>query len=284
MIREGIAIGPLFIHWYGVIIMFGAVLAAFMAEREAKKRGMDSEFIWDALPYILVAGIIGARLWHVFTPPDSMQAAGLTTSYYFQNPIEILKIWNGGLGIPGAVMAGMIAVLVYCKRNNIQFGVFGDIVAPGLALAQAIGRWGNFVNQELYGAPTNLPWALYIDEAHRLPQYMDVAYYHPLFLYESLWNLMNMAVLLWIGKKFANRLKGGDILLTYLVIYPIGRFLLEYLRLDASSIGTINANQTLMAVVAAGCALALFLRHRNDAKTKAESIEASVQEDPEVEA
>jgi phosphatidylglycerol:prolipoprotein diacylglycerol transferase len=276
MTREGIAIGPLFIHWYGVIIMFGVVLAAFMAEREAKKRGMDSEFIWDALPYILVAGIIGARLWHVFTPPDSMQAVGLTTSYYFQNPLEILKIWNGGLGIPGAVMAGMIAVLLYCKRHNIQFGVFGDIVAPGLALAQAIGRWGNFVNQELYGAPTNLPWAIFIEKAYRLPQYADVAYYHPLFLYESLWNLMNMAVLLWIGKKFASRLKAGDILLSYLVIYPIGRFLLEYLRLDASSIGTINANQALMAVVAAGCAIALFLRHRVDGKTQVVATELAV--------
>lgn len=278
MVREGFSIGPLFVHWYGVIIMFGTVLAAFMAEREAKKRGMDSEFIWDALPYILIAGIIGARLWHVFTPPDSMQAAGLTTSYYFQNPIEILKIWRGGLGIPGAVMGGMVAVYVYCKRHNIRFGDFGDIVAPGLALAQAIGRWGNFVNQELYGAPSNLPWAISIDEVHRLPEYMDVARYHPLFLYEFLWNLMNMGLLLWVGKKFAGRLKPGDILLTYLIVYPVGRFLLEYLRLDASSIGTINANQTLMAVVALGSALALFLRHRLGGKTSTEKSGGSEEE------
>jgi phosphatidylglycerol---prolipoprotein diacylglyceryl transferase len=121
---------------------------------------------------------------------------------------------------------------------------------PALALGQAIGRWGNFINQELYGAPTNLPWRIYIDPEHRLASYLDVEYYHPLFLYESLWNLMNMFLLLWIARRFAGSLKDGDIFLSYLVIYPVGRFLLDFLRLDASLVGGININQTVMGVVA----------------------------------
>mgnify|MGYP002412755321 FL=1 len=131
-----------------------------------------------------------------------------------------------------------------------------------MALAQAIGRWGNFVNQELYGAPTNLPWAIYIDPAHRLPGFENQAYYHPTFLYESLWNLANMGLLLWLGRKYSDRLRPGDIFLTYLIVYPIGRFFLEFLRLDSSQVAGINANQTLMAVIAVLASIALYLRHR----------------------
>ena len=137
-----------------------------------------------------------------------------------------------------------------------------DIIAPGLILAQAIGRWGNFVNQELYGAPTNLPWALFVDPLHRLPQYADVAYYHPTFLYESLLNLIGMGLLIWIGNRFFERLKPGDLFLVYLIYYPIVRIFMEMLRLDSSTVAGLNANQALMVVVALASAAVLALRHR----------------------
>jgi phosphatidylglycerol:prolipoprotein diacylglycerol transferase len=192
-----------------------------------------------------------------------MVAIGRTTAYYFTHPVEILRIWEGGLGIPGAVIGGALALYIYTRVKSMSFPTWVDIIAPGLALAQAIGRWGNFVNQEVYGAPSNLPWAIYIDPAHRLPEFIDVSHYHPLFLYESLYNLLNMAILLWIGRKFAHRLRTGDIFLTYLVIYPVGRFLLEFLRLDPSPVAGVNINQTIMAVIAVAAVIALIFRHRN---------------------
>lgn len=259
--RVGFSIGPLFVHYYGVIIMLGVLAAAWLATREAKRRGVDPELIWDMLPWLLIAGIIGARIWHILTPPASMVAVGITTQYYLTHPLDAIAIWNGGLGIPGAVMGGVIALIIYARSKKTNFWLFADIIAPGLALAQAIGRWGNFVNQELYGAPTNLPWAIFIEPAYRLPEYKDVAYYHPMFLYESLWNLLLMALLLVIGRKFAAKLKTGDIFLMYLVGYPLARFMLEFIRLDPSNVGGINANQTLMAVIALSSAAVLIYKH-----------------------
>lgn len=191
-----------------------------------------------------------------------MIAHGITTKYYLTHPLLMIDIRNGGLGIPGAVIGGILAMWIYTRRKKLSLVTWLDITAPGLALAQAIGRWGNFFNQELYGAPTNLPWKIYIDPAHRLPGFENVSYYHPLFLYECLWNLANMAVLLWLGRRFADRLKPGDVFLGYLVIYPIGRFLLDFLRLDASRVAGINANQTLSAIVAILAACVLIWRHR----------------------
>lgn len=259
--REGFYIGPLFIHFYGVIIMFGALMAAWLASREAKRRGFNPDVVWDVMPWLLIAGIIGARLWHIFTPPQSMVDMGITTQYYLTHPLDAINIRKGGLGIPGAVAGGALALWIYARVKNMSFASWVDIIAPGLALAQAIGRWGNFVNQELYGAPTNLPWAIYIEPSKRLPEFMDQAYYHPMFLYESLWNLMNMAVLLILGRKLKDKLFTGDIFLIYLIIYPLGRFLLEFIRLDPSNVGGINANQTLMAVLAVGSTIALVLKH-----------------------
>lgn len=265
--RIGIVLGPITIHFYGVIIMLGALAAAWLAAREIKRRGYSTDIIWDMLPWVLIAGIIGARLWHVLTPPASMVKQGFTSSYYFANPIEILRIWNGGLGIPGAVLGGVIAIYLYTRRKAINFGMVTDSIAPGLALAQAIGRWGNFVNQELYGSPTDLPWGIFIDAAHRLPGYQDVAYYHPLFLYESIYNLINLGILLWFSRRFAERLKDGDLFLLYLVIYPVGRFLLEFLRLDPSPLGTLNINQTIMALIAIAAAIFFYWRHRETETT-----------------
>jgi phosphatidylglycerol:prolipoprotein diacylglycerol transferase len=267
----GFQVGPLYIRFYGIILMLGAVAAAFLAEREARRRNLDGELVWDGLVWVLIGGIIGARIWHILTPPPSMVEQGITTQYYLTHPLDALAIWHGGLGIPGAVIGGLLALYLFVRRNGLSFPVWADIVAPALALGQAIGRWGNFVNQELYGKPTNLPWAIYISPQNRLPQYQDVAYYHPLFLYESLWNLANMGVLLWLGRKHPDKLRPGDLFLVYLIIYPVGRFLLEFLRLDSSQIAGINANQTLMAIVAVLSAIALYWRHRSGSESQTEA-------------
>jgi phosphatidylglycerol:prolipoprotein diacylglycerol transferase len=260
--REGFNIGPITIHYYGIIIMMGVLVAAFMSTKEAKRRGIDPEMVWDMLPWLLIGGIVGARLWHILTPPASMIAQGITPMYYLTHPLDAIAIWNGGVGIPGAVMGGALALYLFIRTKRPGFATWLDIIAPGLALAQAIGRWGNFVNQELYGAPRSRPWAIFIDPARRLPGFENQATYHPLFLYESIWNILNMTFLLLVGRRMKNWLKTGDIFLFYLIFYPVGRFCLEFLRLDASQVGGINANQTLMAFIAIGSILLLVWKHR----------------------
>ncbi|HMN12694.1 MAG TPA: prolipoprotein diacylglyceryl transferase [Bellilinea sp.] len=271
----GFQIGPLFVYYYGVLIMLGALLAGMLAKKLADKNGLDSELIWDMFVWLIIGGIIGARLWHVFTPPASMVEQGITSSYYFRNPLEILMIWKGGLGIPGAVIGGAIALWLYCRRAGQSFAKWADVIAPGLALAQAIGRIGNYVNQEVYGAPSNLPWAITIDEAHRLPEYAGQATYHPLFLYELLYNLLNMAILLFVGKKYKAQLRDGDIMLLYLMIYPFGRFFLEFLRLDPSPVAGININQTLMAVTFVIALIAFIARRRKPASAEPAEVAES---------
>lgn len=261
MVPDGFYIGTFKVYFYALAILTGVLLAAWLSSAQAKKKGINPDFVWDMLPWLLIAGIIGARIWHILTPPQSMVDQGITTYYYLTHPIEMLKFRNGGLGIPGGVIGGAIALFIYARKRKTSFAMWADIIAPGLALAQAMGRWGNFFNQEVYGAPTDLPWKLFIDPSRRLPAYGDVAYYHPLFLYEMIYNLLNMALLLWLGKRFASRLKNGDIFLAYLIIYPVGRFFLEYLRLDPSPFGTVNVNQTIMGIIALAATAALVLRH-----------------------
>jgi phosphatidylglycerol---prolipoprotein diacylglyceryl transferase len=258
---EGIQIGPISIHFYGVLIMLGVLAACWLSSREAIRRSQDPEVIWDSVIWLILGGIIGARIWHILTPTPSDVANGLTTSYYLAHPLDAISIWKGGLGIPGAVIGGVFSLFVYTRSHKLSFSLWLDIISPGLALAQAIGRWGNFINQEVYGAPTNLPWGIYIDPAHRLPGFEQYSTYQPLFLYESIFNLLNMAFLLWVGRRFKNFLKPGDLFLSYLVTYPTARFLLEFIRLDSSQIAGINANQTFMAIIAI-CALSyLVFRH-----------------------
>lgn len=275
---RGFFIGPFEIYYYAIILMAGAFVAALLAEREARRRGVKSELVWDGLIWVLVGGIIGARIWHILTPPPSMQAQGITTQFYLTHPLDMINTRLGGLGIPGAVIGGGLALYLFTRVSKLPFGLWADIAAPALALGQAIGRWGNFVNQELYGAPSNLPWAITIDPANRLPQYANVSRYHPLFLYESLWNFANMLLLLWLGRRFADRLKDGDLFLIYLVVYSVGRFFLEFIRLDAAQVGGINANQTVAAVVAVAASAFLIIRHRlperNVPETEGTSSEA----------
>jgi phosphatidylglycerol:prolipoprotein diacylglycerol transferase len=263
---DGFALGPLYIRFYGIILMLGAVAGGFLATVELKRRGRDPEMVWDLLVYLIIGGVIGARLWHIFTPPPSSIAQGFTVQYYLTHPLDALAIWKGGLGIPGAIIGGLIAMFWYARAHKeISFAEWTDIAAPSLALGQAIGRWGNFFNQELYGAPTNLPWKIYIDANHRLPGFADISYYHPLFAYESLLNLANMLFLLWLIRQYAGRLKQGDVFNVYLIVYPVIRFFLDFLRLDASQVFSININQTLSAVVAI-CAIGVLIwRHRQGA-------------------
>jgi phosphatidylglycerol:prolipoprotein diacylglycerol transferase len=262
MIPEGITIFGFTIYFYGILIMLGALAATWLASRRAREYGQNPDMAWDLLPWALIGGIIGARIWHIFTPPASMVAVGKTTEYYFTHPLEMLNFRLGGLGIPGAVIGGFLAVLIYTRRREISVLIWADIIAPGLALAQAIGRWGNFFNQELYGGPTDLPWKLFIAPNKRLAEFQSVEYYHPLFFYEFLWNLFNAGFLIWIGRRFKDRLFPGDLFLMYMVIYGVGRFLLEFLRLDPSPVAGLNVNQTLMGLIALFSALGLVARHR----------------------
>jgi phosphatidylglycerol:prolipoprotein diacylglycerol transferase len=188
------------------------------------------------------------------------------------HPLDLINTRAGGLGIPGAVIGGGLALYLYCRRKKMSFLMWADIAAPGVALAQAIGRWGNYVNQELYGKPTTLPWAIKIEPRNRVPGYESYNTFHPLFLYESIWNLMLMGFLLWMDKRFANKLKEGDIFLAYLIGYSTGRFFLEFLRLDAPLVGTINFNQAFMLGVAVVSGFIIFWRHRKDNSASTQTI------------
>jgi len=276
--NTGIQIGPLTLNYYGLIIMVGVVAAAALSYFEAKRRQQDPEIVLDSLTWVILGGIIGARIWHILTPPASMVEQGITTTYYLTHPLAAIAIWRGGLGIPGAVAGGALAFYLYARKRDIRFGLWADIFAPGLALGQAIGRWGNFVNQEVYGSPTDLPWAITIDPQHRLPEFMEYATYHPLFLYESIFNLINMFFLLWFSRKFSDRLKHGDVFLTYLISYPVFRFFMEFLRLDNSYVGGINANQTFMLLIAVASAGFMVWRHRKSLFNQDERPESSSKE------
>ncbi len=228
--------GPLALRWYGLLMVSAILIGAYVASTRVQKRGEDSENLWDMLIWILIPGIIGARLYYVFiqSPRDE---TGI--GRYLSNPIEILQIWDGGIHIFGAFIFGGIALWLYTKLNRLPTFIYLDAIALALPLAQAIGRWGNFINQELYGPPTNLPWGLRIDPPHRIPPYNNLAEYpestrfHPLFLYESLWNFLGFFLIFWISRRFAAQLKDGDILLLYLIWYPGGRFFIEFLRTDS---------------------------------------------------
>lgn len=259
---NGFEIFGLKIYFYGIIIMTGVVLATLLSAHRAKQKGLNPDFIWDIVTWVVIGGVVGARIWHILTPSPALVERGITTQYYLTHPLAMLDIRNGGLGILGAVIGGGLTMLFLLKRRSEPFGRWADVVAPGLILAQAIGRWGNFVNQELYGGPSNLPWAIYIDPQHRYPEFANVEYYHPTFLYESLLNLAIMGFLLWAGKRWKNCLKEGDIFLFYTILYPIVRFGLEFLRLDSSELFGFNANQWIMAVIALFSAGLLIYRHR----------------------
>jgi len=245
-------IGPISVAWYGIIIVVATLVAAYVAEFEAKRRGDDPEHVWNGFLLCLLFGIVGARLYHVIDKLD----------YYIREPLQIFNTRAGGLGIIGAVVGGAFGLWIYTRYAKLSFPHWADIAAPGLLLAQAIGRWGNYVNQELYGYPTDLPWGIYIDPAHRLPQFAEFERFHPTFFYESMWNLIGFIVLMVVARKFASRLLDGDLILLYGIWYPVGRFLVEFQRPDAWMIGPLATAQWVSIASVIICGGVLLYRHR----------------------
>ena len=223
-------LGDFQVHWYGVIIASAVLLAGMVGSMEARRRGEDPEVGWSMLLPVLVLAVIGARIYHVIHEWGPV---------YSQDPALIPQLWLGGLAIPGAVAGGVIAIWLYCRFARLNTLRWFDIFASAILLGQAIGRLGNFVNQELYGPPTSLPWGIPIDAEHRTSAYVDLLQYpvdttrfHPLFAYEAVLNLVGLVLILWIARRFAHRLYDGDVLLVYLVWYSAVRTVLEPLRDD----------------------------------------------------
>ena len=259
---EGFLIGPWLMRWNGFLLVFGIAAGALLAAYQTKRRGHDPEIIYYLFLPLLIWGTIGARLWHIFTPPLSSVQLGLTTKYYLTHVLDVLSVWTGGFGIPGALIAGILVLYFFSRTNEIPFGLLADLLAPGLALAQAIGRIGNYFNQELYGLPTAMPWGIFIDPASRLRGYEDMHFYHPLFAYESALSFANLFLLLWLARKFSDRLKAGDLFLVYLAVYSLARFSLEFLRLDVALVSGWNINQLFFALLFLCAGGGLFWRHR----------------------
>lgn len=258
-------IGPFPLRAYAVAIICGIILAWFILSRRYRAKGGDADVCIDIAVWAVVFGIIGARLYHVATDWQLYFAEG-------RNPVDAFKIWNGGLGIWGGVAAGALGAYIAARRNNLRLAPIADALVPGLLLAQAIGRFGNYFNQELYGKPTDLPWALEIDAAHITGGYPVGTTFHPTFLYETLWCLLGIAVLLWCEKRFS--LIGGQLFAAYLAWYTAGRFWIESLRIDsAHHILGLRLNMWTSIIIFIGaCILFVYLRKRAQADPHANDI------------
>jgi prolipoprotein diacylglyceryl transferase len=216
-------LGPVPIRGYALCIILGIVLAIWIGERRWVARGGTSGEVSDLAIWAVPFGLVGGRLYHVLTDWELYFGEG-------KNPVTALYVWRGGLGIWGAIALGALGVWLGARRRGIKLLPLLDALAPGVLVAQAVGRWGNWFNQELYGRPTDLPWGLEIDVAHRPTQYLDVATYHPAFLYECLWNLGAFALLIWLDRRL--RLGHGRVLALYVMLYTLGRGWIENLRID----------------------------------------------------
>ncbi len=239
---NGFELGPLDVRLYGVLIALGAYLALRLAVRRYEIFGGDPELAEKAALVTLAAGFLGARLAYVLPRLDRFLAA----------PQDILAIWQGGLAIFGGITVGTAAAWWYLHHKGGDIPAFADAVAPAVPLAQAIGRWGNYFNQELYGRPTELPWALRVEPPFRRPGFEDAATFHPTFLYESLWNLALVVVILWLGR--SGRLRRGSLGFVYLIGYGVGRFWVELLRIDTADryLGLSRNSWVALAVILIG--------------------------------
>lgn len=243
-------IGPLSIRWYGVLIMAGVILGLVLASREAKRQDVNIELIYDLFFYLILSAVVGARLYYVIFSWD-----------LYRNDIkEVFAFWHGGLAIHGAVVGGVVSAVIYARIKGLSFWLLADICAPSLILGQAIGRWGNFFNQEAFGRPTDLPWGIFIDEAHRPVQYMQQTHFHPAFLYESLWNFSVFFFLLWVRRK--RGIIRGDVFLVYLMLYSSGRFWIEGLRTDSLMFAGFRVAQVVSLLLIIFASIALIQRHR----------------------
>ena len=223
-------LGPLPIRAYALCIIVGVIAAVWYGERRWVERGGIRGQVSDVAIWAVPFGLIGARLYHVATDHDLYFGPG-------KHPIEALEIWHGGLGIWGAIAGGALGATIAARRMGIRMLPLMDALAPGLLLAQAIGRWGNYFNQELFGQPTTLPWGLKIDAAHRPDGFEQFATFHPTYLYECLWNLGGMGLLVWADRRF--RLGYGRVFALYVMIYTAGRGWIESLRIDTIELDNV---------------------------------------------
>lgn len=246
-----IELGPITVFWYGILIGLGALLGYLLANHEAKKRGLPADLLADLLIFALPAAIIGARLYYVIFRWDQ----------FSDNPVSALYIWEGGLAIHGALIASVITGLIFAKKRGVSFWKLADITAPGILLGQAIGRWGNFMNQEVYGGEVSRGFleSLLLPEFIINQMFINGAYYHPTFLYESVWNLLGVALLLYLRRL---NLRRGELFITYVIYYSIGRFFIEGIRTDYLLIfGTVRTAQVLsIALIIGGIILIIYRR------------------------
>ena len=243
-----IKIGPATIHAYGACIALGVIVAITMAAARWRARGNNPEDITKIALWAVPAGVIGSRAYHVATD---------WKSYRGHWGDAVTKIGNGGLGIWGGVALGVLVGLFVGRRRGVALGPLMDVAAPAIPAAQAIGRWGNWWNQELFGRPSTLPWAVRIDPVNRPARFANVATFHPTFLYESLWNLVVVVILLVVERRF--RLRPGRLFALYVTLYTFGRFFIERVRIDtASHVGGLRINE-IVAIVVFGGGLAAFL-------------------------
>jgi phosphatidylglycerol:prolipoprotein diacylglycerol transferase len=247
------SLGPLDVRWYALFILTGIFAAIGLSSWLAARRGLDGEFLLDMAPVVVISALIGARLYYVL----------LRWDHFLDNPVDAFNVRLGGLTIHGGIAAGVLATWWYTRRHRQSFWTWADLIAPGLALGQAIGRWGNWANQEAFGTPTDLPWAVTIDPENRPAAYADSVTFHPTFLYESIFNLLNAIVLSWLVLQVPKRswLRTGDVVGVYLVAYGVARLLIERIRTDSLTIGPWPAAYWLsLALILIGSGIMVWNR------------------------
>ncbi|MFV0633611.1 prolipoprotein diacylglyceryl transferase [Demequina sp.] len=246
---QSFSVGPLTIHAYALFILAGIIFALWLTTRRWVERGGDPDVVGEIAIWAIPFGIIGGRLYHVISTPGP---------YFGPNgdPWAAFAIWRGGLGIWGAIALGAVGAYIGARRNGASFTAFADAAAPGILVAQAIGRLGNWFNQELFGGPTEVAWALEIDPAFRPEGYEHFATFHPTFLYEAVWNLVGAALIVWLDRKYD--LRGGRTFWLYVMVYVSGRLWIEMVRIDtAVTIGGLRINVWVSIGVLA-LAIAMF--------------------------
>lgn len=249
------------IHWYGVIVMLSIMAASWLSAREVSRKGGNPDWVWDGMVYILIAGVIGARLWYV-----TADMLGGNTRY-LEQPWRILNTLEGGLHFYGALLFGGAAYAIYAVRNRLNLWMLLDSAAPYLLIGQALARPANFINQELYGPPTQLPWGIPIDAAHRLAPWNDLVTYpvettrfHPTFAYEMVWNFAAAGLLIWVSRRFEKKMRPGVTFFGWMILAGVGRAIIESFRPDQPLLpGTELSFSRLVAVLLALAGLVLVL-------------------------
>ena len=264
-------LGPVPLRAYAMCIIAGIFIAVWVGQRRWEDRGGDRALISDVAIWAVPFGIVGGRLYHVISSPDAYFGAG-------GNPIKAFAVWEGGLGIWGAIALGGVGAWIACRRAGVRLPPLADALAPGLALAQAAGRWGNWFNQELFGGPTSLPWALQIDPQFRPVGFEEVATFHPTFLYESLWNIGVALLVVWADRRW--RLGHGRAFALYVAAYTVGRGWIEYLRIDpAEDVLGLRLNVWVSLLVLLGAIAYLVVsNHRHPGREAPETLRITAAE------